>query len=41
MCGIAGIFNIKNQSKELRDKALRMAQKIRHRGPDWSGILFG
>ena len=35
MCGIAGIFNIKNQSKELRDKALRMAQKIRHRGPEW------
>ena len=41
MCGIAGIFNIKNQSKELRDKALRMAQKIRHRGPDWSGIYVG
>ena len=41
MCGIAGIFNIKNQSKALRDKALRMAQKIRHRGPDWSGIYVG
>lgn len=41
MCGIAGIFNIKTQSKELRDKALRMAQKIRHRGPDWSGIYVG
>ena len=41
MCGIAGIFNIKNQSKELRNKALRMAQKIRHRGPDWSGIYVG
>ena len=27
MCGIAGIFNIKNQSKELRDKALRMHKK--------------
>lgn len=41
MCGIAGIFNIKTQTKELRDKALRMAQKIRHRGPDWSGIYVG
>ena len=38
MCGIAGILNIKVQTKELRDKALKMAQKIRHRGPDWSGI---
>lgn len=41
MCGIAGILNIKSQTKELRDKALKMAQKIRHRGPDWSGIFVG
>ena len=41
MCGIAGIFNIKSQTPELRKKALRMAQKIRHRGPDWSGIYCG
>lgn len=41
MCGIAGIFKIKSQSEELRNKALRMAQKIRHRGPDWSGIYTG
>lgn len=41
MCGIAGIFNIKTQTQELRSKALKMAQKIRHRGPDWSGIYVG
>jgi len=41
MCGIIGIFNIKEQKKELRDKALKMAQKVRHRGPDWSGIYVG
>jgi asparagine synthase (glutamine-hydrolysing) len=41
MCGIVGIFNVKQQSGELRDKALRMSQKIRHRGPDWSGIYCG
>lgn len=41
MCGIAGIFNIKSQTPELRRKALKMAQKIRHRGPDWSGIFVG
>lgn len=41
MCGIVSIFNIKRQTKELRDKALAMAKKIRHRGPDWSGIYCG
>ena len=25
----------------MRNKALRMSQKIRHRGPDWSGIYCG
>ena len=38
MCGIVSIFNIQAQTPELRQKALRMSQKIRHRGPDWSGI---
>ncbi|MDY5599101.1 MAG: asparagine synthase B [Bacteroidaceae bacterium] len=41
MCGIVGVFDIKEQSSELRNKALRMSQKIRHRGPDWSGIYCG
>ena len=41
MCGIVAIFNIKQQSHELREKALKMSQKIRHRGPDWSGIYCG
>ena len=41
MCGIAAIFNIKKQTPELREKALGMARKIRHRGPDWSGIYCG
>ena len=41
MCGITAIFNIKEQTSELRDKALRMSKKIRHRGPDWSGIYCG
>ncbi len=41
MCGIVGIFDIREQSPELRKKALRMSQKIRHRGPDWSGIYCG
>ncbi|WP_018464860.1 asparagine synthase B [Segatella paludivivens] len=41
MCGIVAIFNIKEQTSELRQKALRMSQKIRHRGPDWNGIYCG
>ena len=41
MCGIVSIFNIKKQTHELRERALRMSQKIRHRGPDWSGIYCG
>ena len=41
MCGIVGIFNIPEQTPELRQKALHMSQKIRHRGPDWSGIHVG
>ncbi len=38
MCGIVSIFNIRQQVPEMRQKALRMSQKLRHRGPDWSGI---
>lgn len=41
MCGIVSLFNIRHQSSELRQQALRMSQKIRHRGPDWSGIYCG
>ena len=41
MCAIVSIFNIQEQTPELRQQALRMSQKIRHRGPDWSGIYCG
>ena len=41
MCGIVSIFNIKQQTPQLRRKALQMSQKLRHRGPDWSGIYCG
>ena len=42
MCGIVSILNITStQSQALRDKALAMSRKIRHRGPDWSGIYCG
>jgi len=36
MCGIIGLFNIQIE-QVMRTEALKMAGKIRHRGPDWSG----
>lgn len=41
MCSITGIFNIQGDTKAVREKALRMSQKLRHRGPDWSGVYCG
>jgi asparagine synthase (glutamine-hydrolysing) len=41
MCGILAILDIdptRSNPGELRRQALAMARKIRHRGPDWSGI---
>ena len=39
MCGIVCAFNIQNNSPTFRTQVLTMAKKIRHRGPDWSGIF--
>ena len=41
MCGIVSIFRIKQQSEQLRQQALETSRRIRHRGPDWSGIWCG
>ena len=41
MCGIVGIFNVKGNVSEARGLALQMSKKIRHRGPDWSGVYCG
>ena len=38
MCGIVCAFNIKGNNDLVRGNVLKMAQKVRHRGPDWSGI---
>ncbi len=38
MCGIVCAFDLKQSSEILRPQILEMAKKIRHRGPDWSGI---
>ena len=41
MCGIVCVFDLKTNTQELRSKVLKMSKKIRHRGPDWSGIYCG
>lgn len=41
MCGIVGVFNPQKDISGLRPQVLKMAKKIRHRGPDWSGIYDG
>jgi asparagine synthase (glutamine-hydrolysing) len=38
MCGILGVFCNSSNAKDLRQSVLSMSKKIRHRGPDWSGI---
>lgn len=39
MCGIVCAFDLKQKSEVLRTQVLEMSKKIRHRGPDWSGVF--
>jgi len=39
MCGIVAVFDLKLSSPELKPGILKMSKKLRHRGPDWSGIF--
>ncbi|MCR5218418.1 asparagine synthase B [Treponema sp.] len=49
MCGFVGAFDLSSGSKpieeglkeQLREEVLEMSKKIRHRGPDWSGVYTG
>ena len=49
MCGFVGVFDLSSGSKpveeglkeQLRSQVLDMSKKIRHRGPDWSGVYTG
>jgi len=38
MCGIVCALDLKQDSDFLRSQVLKMSKKVRHRGPDWSGI---
>ena len=39
MCGIVCLFDAKQPTQTLRSQVLEMSKKIRHRGPDWSGVF--
>ena len=39
MCGIVCALNINENPEILRPQLLEMSKKLRHRGPDWSGIF--
>ncbi len=49
MCGFVGCFDLSSGSRPieaglkeaLRSQVLEMSKKIRHRGPDWSGVYTG
>ena len=49
MCGFVGAFDLSSGGQpiaeglkeELRAQVLEMSKKIRHRGPDWSGVYTG
>ncbi|MFZ1321903.1 MAG: asparagine synthase B [Ignavibacteria bacterium] len=41
MCGIVCVFGNNNDIKDLRQNVLEMSKKVRHRGPDWSGVYSG
>ncbi|MDC7247109.1 MAG: asparagine synthase B, partial [Sphaerochaetaceae bacterium] len=38
MCGFVGAFNITADTDNMRERVITMSRKIRHRGPDWSGV---
>jgi asparagine synthase (glutamine-hydrolysing) len=39
MCSILGILDIRTDPQALRARALELSRRMRHRGPDWSGIF--
>lgn len=41
MCGIVGVFDLKTDPQVIRPQLLDMSKKVRHRGPDWSGMFYG
>ena len=41
MCGIAGWFDKREDFREQKEVLSRMAEQLRHRGPDSGGVMTG
>ncbi|MCB9598092.1 MAG: asparagine synthase B [Sandaracinaceae bacterium] len=41
MCSIFAILEIQGDPQALRPRALELSKRMRHRGPDWSGVYVG
>jgi asparagine synthase (glutamine-hydrolysing) len=39
MCGIVAVFQSSDSAENLRKLIVQQAKRLRHRGPDWSGIV--
>ncbi len=39
MCGVVCAFDLQEPAEVVRPRVLEMSGKLRHRGPDWSGIF--
>ena len=38
MCGIFAVFNYNGEIETFRKKAILLSKRLRHRGPDWTGV---
>ncbi|MEY4065906.1 MAG: asparagine synthase, partial [Pseudomonadota bacterium] len=38
MCGILALLELSEDAHKLRRDSLALVKKLRHRGPDWSGV---
>ena len=40
MCGIFAVFDHNGDVTSLRERAVQLSQRLRHRGPDWTGCYI-
>jgi len=41
MCSIFAILEVQGDAAALRPRAIELSKRMRHRGPDWSGVYVG
>ncbi|KDO36599.1 hypothetical protein CISIN_1g037758mg, partial [Citrus sinensis] len=40
MCGILAVFGCIDNSQAKRSRIIELSRRLRHRGPDWSGLHY-